>query len=258
MTAKILNFLFLPEGSDPDLFVQQHGKQAFLDALTGAQSCDDFLFTHLDQQYERHSLAEKAQYASAAQELIKLVPNGLYHTMLLDRLAKTLDTTSEQLAQMESQQHSAPATAPIQQRKSQTGFDSAAKCVHLLLHHPALAKDPDIDGAIATLRFQGGQKLLCYVAHELAAQAAPNTAVLLRAIDNERLSNHLTQMMLKPCQLDEDGARIELKDGCIHLATQNQKSHIDQMLELAKERPLTDDERQLLKSLLEAEHEPAE
>lgn len=85
----------------------------------------------------------------------------------------------------------------------------------------------------------------------LGEQAIPNTAFLLRTIDHERLLHHLTPITHKPCTLTEEQVRQELLDGCMHLGTLNQKQHINQMLELAKQRPLTDDERQLLKSLLE-------
>jgi DNA primase len=253
--GKDIKFLFLPEGSDPDDFVKAQGKEAFLKLLHNAASCDEYLFTHLNNNYAHHSLAEKAHYAHQAQAIIKQVPKGLYQTMLTQRLAEKLDTTPEQLANMQTTDtapaQAAPQQAKLQPNKTNGSLDNAGKCVHLLLHYPALAKNTEISDAIDTLRMQGTQKLLCYVAKALSEQEIANTAFLLRTIDNERLLTHLTQITHKPCTLTEEQAHQELLDGCMHLGTQNQKQHIHEMLELAKQRPLTDDERQLLKSLLE-------
>jgi len=248
-----IKFLFLPDGTDPDSYVQAHGKEAFLKAINTAWSCDDFIFQHLDQHFPKHSLADKAQYAKEAQAFIQLAPKGLYHTMLQERLAQILETTTEQLSTLEtksSQPAPSHATQPIAQ-SSQQSLNAANKCVQLLLNYPEIAQDESIQSVIETINTQGGQKLLCFIAKALQAMPTPNTAALLRSLDNEKLKNHLTNMLLKNCALNEEQAKQELYDGCTHLTILQQKEHIHSLLIKAKQQPLSVDEKQMLNILLE-------
>jgi DNA primase len=248
-----IKFLFLPEGDDPDSYAQQHGKDAFIQAINTALNCDEFLFQHLDQHFPKYSLADKAQYAKEAQQFISLVPKGLYHTMLQDRLAETLETTTEQLASLETSKpaNNTPAAQPLVTQHSQQTMNTANKCVQLLLNYPELAKDESIQGVIETIRTQGGQKLLCYVAKALHDMPAANTAALLRTIESEKLKQHLTGLLLKNCALNEEQAQKELYDGCAHLTLLQQKEHIHSLLVKAKQQPLSDDEKQILNMLLD-------
>jgi DNA primase len=249
-----IQFLFLPPNSDPDSFVRENGKDAFMDLMKKAPTCDDYLFTHLDQQFPKFSLADKAHYAKEAQTFIAPIPKGLYHTMLQDRLAQLLETTPAQLASLD---HDAPAIstkAPsFKPNKAYTqSMNTAQKCVQLLLHYPTIAMDERMISVIETIHTQGGQKLLCFVAKSFQAMAPANAPALLRTLENEKLKHSLTQLLLSPCALNEEQAKQECYDGCTQLTLLQQKEHIQTLLNKAKQQPLTQEEKQMLTLLLES------
>jgi DNA primase len=248
-----IQFVFLPQSSDPDSFVRENGKDAFINLMKKAQTCDDYLFTHLDQHFPKFSLADKAHYAKEAQTFISPIPKGLYHTMLQDRLAQILETTTAQLSSLD--QNETVVSAPASSNRIKPGSQSmntAQKCVQLLLHYPAIAKDQRMISVIETIHTQGGQKLLCFIAKSFQAMTSPNTAALLRTIDNEKLNISLTQLLLNDCALNEEQAKQECYDGCTQLTLLQQKEHIQALLNKAKQQPLSPDEKQMLHSLLDS------
>jgi DNA primase len=248
-----IQFVFLPQSSDPDSFVRENGKDAFINLMKKAQTCDDYLFTHLDQKFPKFSLADKAHYAKEAQTFISPIPKGLYHTMLQDRLAQILGTTTLQLSSLDENEPavSAPASSTRTKPASQS-MNTAQKCVQLLLHYPAIAMDERMISVIEIIHTQGGQKLLCFIAKSFQAMTSPNTAALLRTIDNEKLNISLTQLLLNDCALNEEQAKQECYDGCTQLTLLAQKEHIQALLHKAKQQPLSPDEKQMLHTLLES------
>ena len=99
---------------------------------------------------------------------------------------------------------------------------------------------------------QGGQKLLWFIAKSFQTMPSPNAAALLRSIDNEKLKNFLTELLLKNCPLNEEQAKQECYDGCAQLTLLQQKEHIQTLLNKAKQQPLSPDEKQMLTMLLDS------
>ena len=85
--GKLLSFLFLPEGEDPDSFVQAQGAEAFRARCDKATPLSDFLFAELSAQTDLSSQEGKVRLATLAKPyLAKLTHAPLLARALQQRL----------------------------------------------------------------------------------------------------------------------------------------------------------------------------
>lgn len=85
-----LNFIFLPDGEDPDSLVRREGQQQFLTRLDSALPLGQYLFDHLLNELDIQTDSGKSALWSRANELIKQIPSDYYRESLLDKLAQLL------------------------------------------------------------------------------------------------------------------------------------------------------------------------
>jgi DNA primase len=85
--GKLLTFLFLPEGEDPDSFVQAQGAEAFRKLCDKATPLSDFLFNELSAQTDLSSQEGKVRLATLAKpHLAKLTQAPMLARALRQRL----------------------------------------------------------------------------------------------------------------------------------------------------------------------------
>lgn len=88
MDGKVLSFLFLPEGEDPDSYVTQFGKEAFERQLKQAMPLSDFFFKELSSRINLQTSEGRARLISEAKPLLQQVRAPALSLMLLKRLAE--------------------------------------------------------------------------------------------------------------------------------------------------------------------------
>jgi len=155
-----LNFVFLPDGEDPDSLVQKEGKDTFLQRIAAAVPLNQYFFEHLVQEYNPNTDAGKSALSVKAAELIKQIPSEFYRESLTDKLANLLGKPRERTknAVNRASNRVKPATMKITPMR---------RAIGLLLQYPNLANvmpdapelaDADIPGIGLLLSLQ--QRLL--------------------------------------------------------------------------------------------------
>jgi len=92
-------FLFLPQGEDPDSLVRAAGKDAFLNLIKDqALSLDGFLFKHLQEGLNLETMDGRARLAKLAAPYLEKLPSGLFHQLLIQRLAEITGLDSQYLS----------------------------------------------------------------------------------------------------------------------------------------------------------------
>ena len=81
-------FMFMPEGEDPDTWVQKVGAEAFREALAQAAPLSEFLLESLARQVNLASLEGRARLIALARPHLDKLPGGALRTLLLDELAR--------------------------------------------------------------------------------------------------------------------------------------------------------------------------
>ncbi len=126
-----LNFVFLPDGEDPDSLVQKEGKTAFLQRIANAMPLNQYFFEHLVQEFDPGSDAGKSALSVKAAELIKQIPSEFYRDSLSDKLANLLGKTRERLK-------TAPARAANRVKPPALKITPMRRAIALLLQYPHL------------------------------------------------------------------------------------------------------------------------
>lgn len=114
--GKVLSFLFLPEGEDPDSFVRGHGAAAFAELCAHAMPLSDFLFAELAERTDLGSEEGKVRLATLVRpHLDKLTQAPLLARALAQRLAGLTGL------EMPSARSVAPAARPAPRRQGANG-----------------------------------------------------------------------------------------------------------------------------------------
>jgi DNA primase len=132
--GKALNFVFLPDGEDPDSLVQKEGKEAFEQRLSKADDFTKVMFNKLSQEIDLTLDSGKAKLLSAALPLIEKIPSEFYQENILEQLGRLIGRTREQLnnrLKTPKQQHSIERKFKITPMRQAIG---------ILIQHPNLAK----------------------------------------------------------------------------------------------------------------------
>lgn len=93
--GRVIKFLFLPDGHDPDSYVKQYGKSGFEEMLQQSVLLTDYLFKHQQQELEvthgsvdLSNVEAKVSFIKLCKPLINKVPDGDFKIILETELAK--------------------------------------------------------------------------------------------------------------------------------------------------------------------------
>lgn len=134
-------FLFLPDGHDPDTYVQEIGAEAFRALVDKAEPLTEFLLAELQKQADMSTRDGKAKLANLAKPYLEKLPEGPLRSLLQDDLVK--------LTGLRWQAIEALAPLPTAEAEPEPGLravktDPAAKlprrALRILLEEPSLAQ----------------------------------------------------------------------------------------------------------------------
>ena len=147
--GKALNFVFLPDGEDPDSLVQKEGKEAFEQRLSKADDFTKVMFNKLSQEIDLTLDSGKAKLLSATLPLIEKIPSEFYQENILEQLGRLIGRTREQLnnrLKTPKQQHSIERKFKITPMRQAIG---------ILIQHPNLAKSVPYLPELAQMNIAG-------------------------------------------------------------------------------------------------------
>ena len=159
--SKRLQFVFLPDGEDPDSYVQQQGKDAFLRQLQGATPVVEYLFATLSQGLNLASIDDRARLAGLALPLIEKVQEGILRQMMLDHLSRVTGSRSA------PRTPSVPRAPAAVQTRQAAATRLEERLLAILLRYPHVGADAAIQAGPAERVDAAGndtlQALLAYV-----------------------------------------------------------------------------------------------
>ncbi|MDH3441859.1 MAG: toprim domain-containing protein, partial [Gammaproteobacteria bacterium] len=251
-----VRFVFLPEGQDPDSFVQENGADAFMNVLAEAMPLSDFLIEELSSQVDMDSVDGRARLAEMARPLVGRIPPGVYRELLTERLAETVGLPAHKLEAILSKDSGAPGSKPMAQAtrlrsKSAAGAGNPSivrRAITLIVQHPAAAANVDIE------KLAGVSKPGAELLHDLIEiiQSEPNmtTAGLLERFRNHEEGQHLGKLAaLEMPESDDFDATAELADCIIQLALSARRGRIDNLIEKQRLGALSAAEKNELREL---------
>ena len=158
-------FLFLPDGHDPDTYVQEIGEAGFRAKLGEALPLIEFLLAELGKQTTLSTVDGRAKLVELARPHLAKLKDGPLRDGLVAELARLTRIKAERIAAPAAAE---PAVGPAQRSQRAAANDPAAKlprrALRLLLEEPRLA---------ARVQHLG----------QFDAQASPAAAALIEAVE---------------------------------------------------------------------------
>ena len=257
-----LRFLFLPEGEDPDTLVGAEGAEAFEARIAQAQPISEFLVTQLVARTDLASVDGRARLAELARPLLARVPAGVYHELLMDRLASEVRMPAGRLAELLRARPPAGRNLPAPTRsRPRTGRPARSagrhplltQAIMLTLHHPGAARI-----IVAVPAWLVGDAKGFAVLRELleTARAEPKltTAQLVERWRDRPEGGRLAELAGEESLVaDARAAGRELGSLLERIGAElGPEKRLNELIELAKERRLTGPEQQEFQALLGA------
>jgi len=254
-----IRFMFLPEGHDPDSYVNEFGTDAFLKALDEGIALSEFLIQELASQVDMSTVDGRARLAELARPLVNKIPPGVYHELLIESLADAVGLTAAKLEKMlGSDKGRAPAagmsggTAKRRASKPVMGQPSVVRhAITLVLNDPAACQKLDVEKLGEVNR--PGIDLLRSLIETVQSEPNITTAGLLERWRHDDEGRHLGKLVASQVPLDEDfDAAAELGDCLEQLELAGRKERITFLIEKQRVNGLSDEERAELQKLLKA------
>lgn len=201
-----IRFLFLPDGEDPDTLIRAEGADAFRERMMRAQALSEFLFEQLCAQVDMTSIDGRARLSTLAQPLIQMVPPGIYHDMLANRLAALVGLPPVR------KNRSSASTRGRAGMAHPTRPSRMALAIALLLDHPELAAQVAEAPDDWRRSSSPGAAILVQLLETIAAYPTINKAVLLERWREREHFTYLQRLSVDPFLRDipPDGVAAEL------------------------------------------------
>jgi DNA primase len=254
-----VRFMFLPDGYDPDSYVNEFGTDAFLKALDEGVALSEFLIEELASQVDMTTVDGRARLAELARPLVHKIPIGVYRELLIESLAEAVGLTAAKLEKMLGNDRSggknvrAPAAGRhTRGQKPMSGQPSVIRhAITLLLNHPQAGLKADIERLASVSR--KGTDLLQSLIETVQSEPNITTAGLLERFRHDEQGRHLGKLAASEMPLDDDfDAAAELTDCLTQLAVAGRKERIAFLIEKQTLSGLSDVEKTELQQLLKA------
>lgn len=253
--------LFLPDTEDPDSMVRAEGREAFEQRLEAAQPVADFLIDRLRATVDTTSVGGRARLAAEVGPLLATMPAGVYHDLLVERLATQIGLSPERLRRDLAQGRGAErpqgrGQKPTRGVSGEVRMNPMRTVIALLLQNPWLGQRvPQAHPALAG--DQPGSTLLADLVARTVAQPETTTARLLEAYRDTAEQRHLERLAAYSFATDAEMDRgealaQEFDDALERVADQHRRARRGALLEAARERALTDAEKRELRDLMAA------
>jgi len=251
-----IRFMFLPDGHDPDSYVNEFGTDAFLKALDGGVALSEFLIEELSSQVDMTTVDGRARLAELARPLVGRIPVGVYRELLVESLAGAVGMSGAKLEKIlgSGPTGAQPAGAGTRKRRAgasrpRDGRPSVVRhAITLVLNHPAAAQKTDVE-KLTNVHRKGTDLLIALIE---TVQGEPNitTAGLLERFRHDDQGRHLGKLAAVELPEGEDfDAAAELAECIDQLVLAGRKERIDFLIEKQKLSGLSEAEKAELRQL---------
>ncbi|OOF85535.1 DNA primase [Rodentibacter ratti] len=249
-----IKFIFLPDGEDPDTYIRQYGKAKFEEYIESAQSLTEFLFAHLNPQVDFSTKEGRSKLVALAVPLIRQIPGDALRLSLRNTLAQKLGIFNE--SQLES-------LIPKQVENHKTKIvDSQPKMkqtpmrvlISLLLQNTHLVNRITESGLVA-LRAEAGYDLLEKLTALCREREGITIGQILEYFRDTEYSRPLEILATWEHLLDDTEILNAFSQNYRRLNIQAIERNIEMLIAKERSEGLTEQERQMLVTLLTSKEE---
>ncbi|MDP3705372.1 MAG: DNA primase [Legionellaceae bacterium] len=246
-------FIFLPDGHDPDSLVREEGKSAFMKRIETAIPFHRFFFDTLLQGIDNTNLTGKSQLVIAAKPYLLKMVDGPYRQLLIDELARITRIENHRILQLITEK-TTTQSLDKQQHTNQTIARTPMRiAIALLLQHPEIYTE--CAHALKTMTLSHNKhRVLQQLIQQIAQNPTINTATLVESWRGSPLFDTLNKLASWNHQVPDNALSNEFVEIVLFIEKQNQENKIQFLIEKARNLSLTETERQELQTMLKQRH----
>lgn len=211
--GRIARFLFLPEGHDPDSYIQEFGQQAYQTEIENSATLSKFLFDTLTAECDTSTPEGKAMLLDRLDPYVKQIP--------LQSLKDQILSIAEGLT---SEKHS----ARLQKLLSKGGNNYETKvhlpeqtwtptrlAINLLLQKPSLAHGAGNQYELSETKIPGID-LLLKILDRIQDEPGISTQNLLQRFQGDAHESHLYQLAAMRPQVEDEASLDKMFQDCLN------------------------------------------
>ncbi len=236
---KIIDFLFLPQGEDPDSFVSDQGADAFKQILSQAKPLSEFLLQIIGRNINTNSIDGKAQMQEKSKAYINQLPKGAFKKMMAAQVAQITG-----MSLTPSNQTKKPTT-----QSNSMDDNPLRKVISLLLNSPQLCEKIPNDINFSILSFKGIE-IIDKIVEIHRQNPQINAAAMMEHFRDSEYNRYLGHLMRLYDHLDEQQKHLEFDDIMSFLQKQTSQVRIEHLRQKQMQSGLSNAEKQTLVQLL--------
>ena len=242
-----INFIFLESGEDPDSYVRENGKEAFLNLAKNSMTFSDYFLDTIKNQDDLSSIEGRSVVAKFALPLVNKITNATLKEAYVNEISNICDLDFAKLIKGEKK-NIVPAT--IKEQNTETKSSSVLRKSILnifmsLIQHPKLASSGEFNQIRSNSRFS----FLNEVKDIYIQNQDISASVLMEKISNDKIKNIFGEALVSEIQLSESDASSMLKD-CIDFISQNESEREEVLKDKYSMQELSSAEKRELQQII--------
>ncbi len=212
--GRLAKFLFLPDGEDPDTYVQQFGTETFLNLVTNAITLSEFLFKSLLETHNIKTAEGRAQLLDELRPHFQQIPLQSLKDQILGMLEEKLHIKLDErlLSSLGVELNPAPTKS---MKSIDHQWSNSRLAINLLLQNPALAANCNpnyqwIESQIA------GVPLLLEIIDAIQEDPDISSSNLLQHFSEHQHGDHLYKLaVMHPPQSENQESAEQMLSDCL-------------------------------------------
>ena len=242
-----MSFIFLKPGDDPDSFIKEKGKDAFIKLANEATSFSDYFVSTIKTQADLSTIEGRSLVAQFAIPLVDKITNPTLKEAYISEIGHICDLDFGKLLNngVNFMPDKSGSEEPIKKIPTSVIRKSVMGIFTVLIQYPKLASDRTFDLIKRDSRFL----FLLDVRDFYKANPEAVPSILFEQIENEKIKNLFGEALVSEIKLSEEDACIMLKD-CIGLISKSEKDRQEILKEKYNMQEITSAEKRELQQII--------
>ena len=238
-----MSFIFLKPGDDPDSYIKDNGKEAFLKLANEATSFSDFFLQSIKNHDDLSTIEGRSMVAQFAKPLVNKISNPTLKEAYTSEIGNICDLDFGKLLSGEDRfKPSKPLQKEEIKKTSNTVIRKSVLGVFIaLVQHPSLARDRVFD----LIRKDSSFLFLNDVRNFYKDNPEAVPSILFEQIENEKIKNLFGEALVSEIKLSVDDAKAMIED-CIDLISKSEKDREEILKEKYNMQEITSAEKREL------------
>jgi len=239
-----IQFMFLPDGDDPDSYIREHGVEHFQQQALDAMPFSSYFFDKLSENINLDTIDGCAVLATRAKPLLKEIPEGVFLQLMQQQLNQIIGYKSKSLSTLNGS-----VNKPRWVKKSKsTQMSPVRHAIRMILEYPDIGEHVDKNDILEI--DLPGMSLLREIITTVQEHPEISCGSLLERWRDQENGKHLNKLASVPLHLSKEGIENEFKDTIKRLILTHIEQQIQTLLDKSEHERLSADEKKQLGSLL--------